>query len=321
MIYWILRGVIVIVGGLLGLQIQKGVNGLFVGAGVSLLVVAIELIVSKIKLDTLVTGIIGLVLGLVSAQVLDYFIFLLEEQMLMEWFKKYFWVIRIGLGYLGLVIALQKKNELDLLDKDIIKKNKSSQNNLMILDTSMIIDGRIVDIYETKFIQGPMLVPKFVLRELQYLADSQDHNKRIRAKRGLEMLSKLKEDKAISVLEIDYSNIKETDAKLIKLGKDIGAKILTVDYNLNKVASLEGVIVLNINDLANALKPVFLPGESFSIFVLKEGKDHNQGIGYLDDGTMVVIEDGKRFIGKRIDIIVNSTLQTSSGRIIFTKPL
>jgi len=320
MIYLILRLFIIIIGGFLGFQVQKGFSGVYVGVGVSFIIVMLELIISKIKLDTLVTGVIGLVLGIVSAQVLDYVIFLLEEPTLMEGFKKYLWVIRIGLGYLGLVIALQKKSELDLLDKDIIKKDKSSQNSLVVLDTSMIIDGRIVDIYETKFITGPMLVPKFVLRELQYLADSQDHNKRLRAKRGLEMLSKLKEDRAISVLEIDYPEIKETDAKLIKLGKDLGAKILTVDYNLNKVASLEGVIVLNINDLANALKPIFLPGECFTIFILKEGKDHNQGIGYLDDGTMVVVEDGRKFIGKKVDVVVNSTLQTSSGRIIFTKP-
>lgn len=320
MVYWILRVFITLFGAFLGYQVQRGVNGIFIGAGVSVVIVILELIISKIKLDTLVIGVIGLVLGIVSAQVLDYMVFLLEEPVLSEGFRKYLWVIRIGLGYLGLVIALQKKNELDLLDKDIIRKNRSTQNNLIVLDTSMIIDGRIVDIYETKFVPGTMLVPKFVLRELQYLADSQDHNKRLRAKRGLEMLSKLKEDKAINVIDIDYSDIKETDAKLIKLAKELKAKILTVDYNLNKVASLEGVVVLNINDLANALKPVFLPGECFSIFVLKEGKDYNQGIGYLDDGTMVVVEDGRKFIGKKIDVVVSSTLQTSSGRIIFTRP-
>ena len=134
-------------------------------------------------------------------------------------------------------------------------------------------------------------------------------------------MNKLKEEKAISIIEIDYPNIKETDAKLIKLAKDINGKILTVDYNLNRIATLEGITVLNVNDLANALKPIFLPGESFSVYVVKEGKDYNQGVGYLDDGTMVVVEDGRKFINRKIDVVVTSTLQTSSGRIIFTKPI
>lgn len=321
MIYWILRVFIILIGGFLGFQVQKGFQGILIGTGLSIIIISLEFLISKIKLDTLVTGIIGIVLGLVSAQLLDYLVFLLDEQMVTTIFNKYLWVIRIGLGYVGFSIAVQKKSEIDLLDKDVIKKTKNVPGNLLILDTSMIIDGRIVDIYETKFIDGPMLVPKFVLREMQFLADSQEHNKRLRAKRGLEMLSKLKEEKAISIIDMDYPTIKETDAKLMKLAKDIGGKILTVDYNLNKIASLEGITVLNVNDLSNALKPIFLPGENFNVYVLKEGKDYNQGVGYLDDGTMVVIEEGRKFINKKIEVVVTSALQTSSGRIIFTKPI
>lgn len=320
MIFWILRTTIVCLSGFIGLLIQRNIYGILIGVTFGAFILLLEFIISKIKLDTLIIAIIGIVLGLITAQLVDYLVFLLEEPKISDIFRKFLWLIRIGFAYLGLVIAIQKKSEIDLLDKDIIRKSKSSQH-LILLDTSMIIDGRIVDIVATKFLNTPLILPKFILHELQLLADSQDHNKRIRAKRGLEMLSKLKEENAITVLEIDYPNIKETDAKLIKLAKDLGAKILTVDYNLNKVASLEGITVLNVNELANALKPVFLPGESFSIYVVKEGKDYNQGVGYLDDGTMVVVEDGRKFINKKIDVVVTSTLQTPSGRIIFTKPL
>lgn len=320
-IFWILRGTVLTLSGVIGFLIQKNIYGILTGILFGVIILLLELIISKIKLDTLIIAIIGVVLGLIAAQLIDYLIFLLEEPKISDIFRKFLWLIRIGFAYLGLVIAIQKKSEIELLDKDIIRKSKSSQNNIILLDTSMIIDGRIVDIAATKFLNTPFVIPKFILHELQLLADSQDHNKRIRAKRGLEMLNKLKEENAITTLEIDYPNIKETDAKLIKLAKDIGAKILTVDYNLNRIASLEGITVLNINELANALKPVFLPGESFSIYVIKEGKDYNQGVGYLDDGTMVVVEDGRKFINRKIDVVVTSTLQTPSGRIIFTKPL
>ncbi|MCS7230955.1 MAG: PIN domain nuclease [Elusimicrobiota bacterium] len=320
-VFWVFRTIVVLLSSLIGFLIQKNIFGVIIGLIFGILILILEYIIIKIKLDTLIIAIIGIVLGLITAQVIDYLIFLLEEPKISDIFRKFLWLIRIGFAYLGLVIAVQKKSEIDLLDKDIIKKSKYSKSNLILLDTSMIIDGRIVDIVATKFLDTPLLIPKFILHELQLLADSQEHNKRIRAKRGLEMLNKLKEENAIKTLEIDYPEIKETDAKLIKLAKDIGAKILTVDYNLNKIASLEGITVLNINELSNALKPVFLPGESFSIYVVKEGKDYNQGVGYLDDGTMVVIEDGRKFINRKIDVVVTSTLQTPSGRIIFTKPL
>jgi uncharacterized protein YacL len=321
MFWWILRVIILIIGGIIGFLIQNNFYGVLIGLGFCLLVVLLELLLSKIKLDTLLFAVIGIVLGLITAQIIDYIIFLLEEPKIIEFFRKFLWLVRIALSYLGLVVALQKKSEVELLDKDIIQKSKKSKNNLILVDTSIVIDGRIADIITTKFIDTPLLVPKFVLKELQTLADSQEHIKRARAKRGLEILTKLKEENAISIIEIDYPEIRDTDAKLIKLAKEINAKILTVDYNLNRVANLEGITVLNINELVIALKPVFLPGESFSIYVVKEGKEPNQGVGYLDDGTMVVVEDGRKFINKKVDVIVTSTLQTPSGRIVFTKPL
>jgi uncharacterized protein YacL len=321
MVWWILRVIILIIGGIIGFLIQNNFYGVLIGLGFCLLVVLLELLLSKIKLDTLLFAVIGIVLGLITAQIIDYIIFLLEEPKIIEFFRKFLWLVRIALAYLGLVVALQKKSEVELLDKDIIQKSKKSKNNLILVDTSIVIDGRIADIIATKFIDTPLLVPKFVLKELQTLADSQEHIKRARAKRGLEILTKLKEENAISIIEIDYPEIRDTDAKLIKLAKEINAKILTVDYNLNRVANLEGITVLNINELVIALKPVFLPGESFSIYVVKEGKEPNQGVGYLDDGTMVVVEDGRKFINKKVDVIVTSTLQTPSGRIVFTKPL
>lgn len=321
MVWWILRVIILIIGGIIGFLIQNNFYGILIGIGFCLLVVLLELLLSKIKLDTLLFAVIGIVLGLITAQIIDYIIFLLEEPKITELFRKFLWLVRIALAYLGLVVALQKKSEVELLDKDIIQKSKKSKNNLILVDTSIVIDGRIADIIATKFIDTPLLVPKFVLKELQTLADSQEHIKRARAKRGLEILTKLKEENAISIIEIDYPEIRDTDAKLIKLAKEINAKILTVDYNLNRVANLEGITVLNINELVIALKPVFLPGESFSIYVVKEGKEPNQGVGYLDDGTMVVVEDGRKFINKKVDVIVTSTLQTPSGRIVFTKPL
>lgn len=321
-VIWLLRTAIIILCSVIGFIVQKGTFGILVGLGFGIVILLLEILISKIKLDTLIAAVIGITLGVIAAQIVDYIIFLLEEPKVTEVFRKFLWLVRIGFAYLGLVVAVRKKVEVDLLDKDIIRKaKKSDKEKVLILDTSMIIDGRIVDIYQTKFIDTPMIIPRFVLNELQLLADSQEHNKRLRAKRGLEMLAKLKEDKAIVIADIDYPEIKETDAKLIKFAKDVNGKILTVDYNLNKVATLEGITVLNINDLANALKPIFLPGESFSIHIIKEGKDYNQGVGYLDDGTMVVVEDGRKFINRKIDVVVTSTLQTSSGRIIFTKPI
>ena len=192
---------------------------------------------------------------------------------------------------------------------------------LKVVDSSAIIDGRIMDICETKFLTGTLVVPRFVLVELQGLADSPDTLKRARGRRGLDILARLQENPEIPVriMDKEYPGIPDVDGRVVRLAKDLGGRVLTTDFNLNKIAALESVICLNVNDLALSLKPVVLPGESMSVFIMKEGKEKEQGIGYLDDGTMVVVEDGKKFIGKRLEVGVTSILQTSAGRMIFGK--
>lgn len=197
----------------------------------------------------------------------------------------------------------------------------ASSESLKILDTSVIIDGRIADIVETRFIEGVLVVPKFVLDELQQIADSSDSVKRSRGRRGLDVLNRLKKDREtlLRITDQDFPEISDVDSKLVKLAKVLDAKILTNDFNLYKVAQLQGVQVLNINQLTNALKPVVLPGERMKIVVIKEGKDPGQGIGYLDDGTMVVVDSGKKYVGEEIFVTVTSVLQTPAGRMIFAK--
>lgn len=193
--------------------------------------------------------------------------------------------------------------------------------SLKILDTSVIIDGRIADLIDTKFIEGVLIVPKFVLEELQQIADSADSIKRIRGRRGLDVLNRLKKDKntLIRITDQDFPEIAEVDSKLVKLAKTLNAKIITNDFNLYKVAEIQGITVLNINQLANALKPVVLPGERMKLVVVKEGKDPGQGIGYLDDGTMIVVDNGKKYVGEEVFVTVTSVLQTPAGRMIFAK--
>jgi uncharacterized protein YacL len=202
-----------------------------------------------------------------------------------------------------------------------ILRGKGFEENLKLLDTSVVIDGRIADVCEAGFIDGVFIVPQFILQELQYIADSQDSMKRARGRRGLDILHRIQKMSAITVriVEEDFPKIKEVDAKLVALARLLNAKIITNDFNLNKVAQLQGVAVLNINELANALRPVVLPGEIMRIFVLKEGKEYNQGVAYLDDGTMVVVENGRKHMGKTIEVIVTSVLQTTAGRMIFAR--
>ena len=224
-------------------------------------------------------------------------------------------------GYTGMLIGAVRGKGFTLSGIVRVVKGHSIESNQKLLDTSVIIDGRISDVCQTGFIEGTLVVPQFILRELQHIADSSDPLRRARGRRGLDILHRIQKISNISVriIEEDLPQIKEVDSKLVALAKIMDAKILTNDFNLNKVAELQGVTVLNINELANALKPVVLPGESMKVFVLKEGKEHNQGVAYMDDGTMVVVENGKRYIGKNIDVTVTSVLQTTAGRMIFTK--
>ncbi len=229
-------------------------------------------------------------------------------------------LLYIGLGYFGYHTAQRKSDEIK---RWFSKKSPSGQNEATpkILDTSVIIDGRIVDILKTGFIEGRIVIPVFVLEELRHIADSSDGLKRNRGRRGLDILNEIQENLSVEVdiVEKDYKSIKEVDSKLIKLAEELNGALVTNDYNLNKVASFQKMTVLNINELANAVKPIVLPGEEMHILVVKEGKEDTQGIGYLNDGTMIVVEGGRKYMGKMIDVVVTTVLQTAAGRMIFTK--
>lgn len=241
--------------------------------------------------------------------------------------------LTIILGYLGFQVGFKKRDELVNLfsissrigKKKGIEEEEHEQlkvKELKILDTSVIIDGRIADICQTGFLDGTIVIPQFVLEELQHIADSSDVLKRNRGRRGLDILNRIQKELSMNVeiYEGDFEDIQEVDSKLVKLAKLTQGVVVTNDFNLNKVCELQKVSVLNINDLANAVKPVVLPGEELTVQVIKDGKEHNQGIAYLDDGTMIVVEDGRDYIGKKIEVLVTSVLQTSAGRMIFAKP-
>jgi uncharacterized protein YacL len=322
LILWILRAVVLISGPLIGyLQFGRSMHSALIGLAIAIAIVLTELIIQSIPLDTLIVGVMGIVIGLIVAKLIDYGVYLTENQRFYIIVRDFNLVIKIVCSYLGLVIAIKKKSELDLLDRDIFKKGKRpAGTELIILDTSAVIDGRIADITDTKFLSGVMVLPRFVLGELQRLSDSSDTIKRNKARRGMEIIGQLQKQEGVSVkiYENDYPALPDVDGKLLQLAKDLRARIITTDFNLNKIATLQGVTVLNINDLSNALKPIYLPGEKMFIFPVKEGKEQQQSVGYLEDGTMVVIEDGRKHIGKRIEVTVSSILQTSSGRMVFT---
>jgi uncharacterized protein YacL len=226
------------------------------------------------------------------------------------------------MAYVGLVVGAAKGELLNLAALGgIFGGEKQSRRSYKILDTSVIIDGRIADIAETGFLDGVLTIPAFVLRELQLVADSADSLKRNRGRRGLDILQRIQKltNIQVTIVEDDFPSVREVDMKLIELAKVYEGKIVTNDFNLNKVAQLHGVEVLNINELANALKPIVLPGEIMKVFILKEGKEYNQGVAYLDDGTMVVVDNARKMIGKTVDISVTSVLQTTAGKMIFGK--
>lgn len=232
-------------------------------------------------------------------------------------------MVFIFLIYTGLLLGWKKGEWFDPLSIVAYFQGTTTQRNLKILDTSVIIDGRIADICETGFMDGTLVIPQFVLKELQQVADSADSLKRNRGRRGLDILQKIRKMSGIDVTisEMDFPDVREVDLKIIELAKSTSAKIVTNDFNLNKVAQLRGVQVLNINELANALKPVVLPGEFMRVFILKEGKEYSQGVAYLDDGTMVVVDNARKLIGKNVDITVTSVLQTTAGKMIFGKAI
>ncbi|MGQ0541300.1 MAG: PIN/TRAM domain-containing protein [Blastocatellia bacterium] len=298
---------------------RKIVSAVF-GAFTGILIIAFEMRARKASLRTLIGAAIGSILGIIGAYLIGMLISAQDINTVPGEMKVFLTIaLAFFMGYIGLMVGAAKGDYLDLSALGGIFSDKNVKRDYKVLDTSVIIDGRIADVAETGFLSGSLIIPNFILTELQQVADSADSSKRQRGRRGLDMLQRLRNNSKldIQIVETDFPAVKEVDLKLIELGKSLDAVIVTNDFNLNKVAQLRGVAVLNINELANALKPVVLPGEAMRVFVLKEGKEYNQGVAYLDDGTMVVIDDARRLIGKTADIAVTSVLQTTAGKMIF----
>lgn len=342
----ILIGVGMVVGGIAGYLVSP-----YFVAKLQKFSIWVEGQLSKMPLQDVIAGVVGLAIGLIIANLLGGTF--VNIPVIGNYLPVLFSIV---FGYLGIHIVVRKQKEIGELFGRMMKLKKKPREKLgedgivqpaaqpapvapampaggygsydslvgcKLLDTSVIIDGRIADICGTGFLDGKLLIPVFVLEELQHIADSADALKRVRGRRGLDILQKIRTESGLQVeiINQDFEDITEVDSKLIRLGQQLGGKIVTNDYNLNKVSELQGVPVLNINDLSNAVKPVVIPGENMHVTVVKEGKEQGQGIAYLDDGTMIVIENGRYYLNKAIEVEVTSALQTSAGRMIFAKPV
>ena len=291
-----------------------------VGALIAVCIILFEMRIRRATLKTLIGAAVGSILGIVGAYLIGSLISRQESMAVPPEVKTFLTLaLTFFMAYVGLMVGAAKGDYLDLSALGGIFSDKVARRDMKVLDTSVIIDGRIADVAETGFLTGALIIPQFILRELQQVADSPDSSKRQRGRRGLDMLNRLQNNSSldIQIVETDFPSVREVDLKLIELGKQLDAVIVTNDFNLNKVSQLRGVSVLNINELANALKPVVLPGEAMKVFILKEGKEYNQGVAYLDDGTMVVVDNARKLIGKNADIAVTSVLQTTAGKMIF----
>lgn len=304
--------------------VKFGIPTPFLSALLALLLAVVmilfEMRIQQASLKTLIGAGIGSMMGIVSG-VLIGFLISYQESGAVHSSTKIFLTLALAfiMAYVGLMVGAAKGDYLDLTALGGIFSDKATRRDVKILDTSVIIDGRIADVAETGFLSGTIVIPQFILRELQQVADSPDGNKRQRGRRGLDMLNRLQSNPSldIQVVDTDFPAVKEVDLKLLELSKSLDGVVVTNDFNLNKVAQVHGLQVLNINELANSLKPVVLPGEAMRVFILKEGKEYNQGVAYLDDGTMVVVDNARRMIGKNADIAVTSVLQTTAGKMIF----
>jgi uncharacterized protein YacL len=291
--------------------VAAGAGGVF-----SAVIILFEIRLEQISLKRLIGAAAGSVLGIVGAFLMSLVLSKADAPPFLQV------ALLLLMTYVGLIVGANKGDMLNLAALGgIFGGEKSSKKSHKILDTSVIIDGRIADIAETGFLDGVLVIPQFVLRELQLVADSADSMKRNRGRRGLDILQRVQKmaHLHVQIVEEDFPQVREVDMKLIELAKVYDCKVITNDFNLNKVAQLHGVEVLNINELANSLKPIVLPGEAMRVFILKEGKEYNQGVAYLDDGTMVVVDNAKKMISKTIDISVTSVLQTTAGKMIFGK--
>ncbi|HSR54030.1 MAG TPA: PIN domain-containing protein [Acidobacteriota bacterium] len=296
----------------------SGLYALLTGFLISLVIVTFEMAIRGSSLKALIGAGLGVLLGIAGATLVS---LIIDNMTFLDANTATFLQVLTlaAMTYVGLLVGVLKGDSLNLDIFGLV--DRGQRRSAKVLDTSVIIDGRVADVLETGFIDGQLLVPEFVLRELQMVADSADSVKRNRGRRGLDILQKIQKKPGlrVKIVDHDYPSVREVDMKLIELAKETNAKIVTNDFNLNKVAQLRGVEVLNINELANALKPVVLPGEIMRVFILKEGKEYNQGVAYLDDGTMVVVDNARRKIGKTVDIQVTSVLQTTAGKMIFGK--
>lgn len=293
--------------------------------GIMSIAKAIEMELEKIPASKVMVGSIGLIIGLMIAYLITPIMKIIPIPAISFGLTV---VVYVLLGYVGISFSTRKIGEMSRLP-ELLKRpagkgstKQSSGAKPKILDTSVIIDGRIADILKTGFIEGAVVIPEFVLEELRHIADSSDSLKRVRGRRGLDILKMIQEETKIEVRisDVNFDDTEEVDIKLLKLAKKIDGVVVTNDFNLNKVAAVQSVPVLNINELANAVKPVVLPGEEMFVLIVKEGKEANQGVAYLDDGTMIVIEGGRKRINESLDVTVTSVLQTSAGRMIFAKP-
>lgn len=294
--------------------------GLLLGFIVAIFVIQMEQGIRKVSIRVIVGGVIGTIIGLIIAFLFAYglsFVNIGERQAVVPWV---YVLLTCTLGYLGLVIGSKKSEEFSFSLFNAAKAVKPTED-YRILDTSVIIDGRIADICDTGFLEGTLIVPRFVLEELQHIADSADSMKRSRGRRGLDILNRMQKSAGmvIEVVDQDFPKVKGVDSKLVELAKKAGGKIITNDFNLNKVAELQGIKILNVNELANALKPVVLPGETMVVKIIKEGKEQGQGVAYLDDGTMVIVDNAVKHQGEMVEVLVTSVLQTTAGRMIFSE--
>ena len=293
--------------------------GAAVGVFLGTLVLSLDIFFKQYTVRNILSVLIGIALGLLVhrlCMVVIGYVNLPEESL-----RQIGLASAIIFTYLGAITILRGQDEFTLMIPFVTLDTKGTSEELILLDTSVIIDGRITDICKTHFMSGKLILPRFVLKELQLISDSSDPLKRNRGRRGLDVLNKIKTNPNIQVKinEMDFPEFSTVDAKLVKMAQVLNAKVFTNDFNLNKVAELQGVKVLNINELANALKPIVMPGEMMQVKILKEGKEHDQGVAYLDDGTMVVVDNGRRRIGQTLNVSITSVLQTQAGRMIFAR--
>ncbi|MEI7637363.1 MAG: PIN domain-containing protein [Syntrophus sp. (in: bacteria)] len=292
--------------------------GFIIGLAIAFFVIKMEQDIRKFSLRIILGGVVGCVVGLIIAFLLAYGLNFVSNIKQNQEVVPWIYALLTGImGYLGLVLGSKKIEEFNIFGLGQAKDPDEAR----VLDTSVIIDGRIADVCDTGFIEGTLVVPRFVLDELQYIADSSDSLKRSRGRRGLDILNRMQKMAGITIEigEQDFPKIKGVDAKLVALARKTNAKILTNDFNLNKVAELQGIKILNVNELANALKPVVLPGETMTVKIIKEGKEPGQGVAYLDDGTMIIVDNAQKFQSSVVDVLVTSVLQTTAGRMIFSE--